>query len=89
MKSKLIAAVVAIGGFTALVQPASACPAGYEPVWIQGNMSLQDQDTKTAGEGEAGPRAQEGHGLHEVRLVQDQRLPSLAPAARLAGAGFT
>ena len=27
----------AAAGFAALTQPAMACGAGYEPVWIQGN----------------------------------------------------
>jgi hypothetical protein len=38
MKTGLIAAIAAVGSLTAFVQPASACPAGYEAVWIQGNM---------------------------------------------------
>lgn len=38
MKTRLIAVVIAAGGLAALAQPASACPAGYEPVWIQGHM---------------------------------------------------
>jgi hypothetical protein len=37
MKSGLIAAIVALGGLAALAQPAAACPAGYEAVWIDGN----------------------------------------------------
>lgn len=38
MPTRLIAAIIAAAGLLALAQPASACPAGYEPVWIQGNM---------------------------------------------------
>lgn len=37
MKGSLIAATVAAFGMTALAQPAAACSAGYESVWIQGN----------------------------------------------------
>jgi hypothetical protein len=37
MKNGLIAAAVTVIGLSALVQPALACPNGYEAVWIQGN----------------------------------------------------
>jgi hypothetical protein len=37
MKAPILAAIFAAVGMTALAQPASACPNGYEPVWIQGN----------------------------------------------------
>ena len=37
MRTPLIAAIFAAAGFAALTQPAMACGAGYEPVWIQGN----------------------------------------------------
>lgn len=37
MRTPLIAAIFAAAGFAAITQPAMACGAGYEPVWIQGN----------------------------------------------------
>ena len=37
MKNGLITAAVTAVGLSALVQPALACPNGYEAVWIQGN----------------------------------------------------
>lgn len=38
MKTPIIAAVFGAFAMAALAQPASACPNGYEPAWIQGNM---------------------------------------------------
>jgi hypothetical protein len=38
MRTPIIASVFAAIGIATLAQPASACPAGYEPAWIQGNM---------------------------------------------------
>ena len=38
MKTPIIASIFAAFAMTALAQPASACPNGYEPAWIQGNM---------------------------------------------------
>ena len=37
MKSPIIATVFGAFAMAALAQPASACPNGYEPAWIQGN----------------------------------------------------
>ena len=37
MKALLIAAIAAAGTLTAFVQPAAACPSGYEKVRIQGH----------------------------------------------------
>lgn len=37
-ETPLIATVFTAIGIAALVQPVSACAAGYEPAWIQGNM---------------------------------------------------
>ncbi len=37
MRTPVIAAIFAAAGFAAITQPAMACGAGYEPVWIQGN----------------------------------------------------
>lgn len=38
MKAPVFAAIFAAVGMTALAQPASACPNGYEPSWVQGHM---------------------------------------------------
>ena len=62
MKSKLIAAVVAIGGFAALAQPASACPAGYESVWIQGNMVCKIKTPKLPVKAKQGRELKKGTG---------------------------
>lgn len=37
MRTPIIAAIVAAFGLAGLAQPAMACAAGYEAVWIQGN----------------------------------------------------
>jgi hypothetical protein len=37
MRTPVIAAIFAAAGIAAITQPAMACGAGYEPVWIQGN----------------------------------------------------
>ena len=37
MQKKIFAAVAAAVAVGALSAPASACPNGYKPVWIQGN----------------------------------------------------
>ena len=45
-----------------LAQPASACPAGYEPVWIQGNMVCKIKTPKLPVKAKQGRELKKGTG---------------------------
>jgi hypothetical protein len=53
---KFVAAVVALGGFAALAQPAFACPNGYEAVWIQGHKICKIKTPKLPLKANQGPK---------------------------------
>ena len=55
MKAPIFAAIFAAVGMTALAQPAFACPAGYEAVWIQGNMVCKIKTPKFDLKADTGP----------------------------------
>jgi len=55
MKAPIFAAIFAAVGMTALAQPASACPAGYEAVWIQGNKVCKIKTPKFDLKANTGP----------------------------------
>lgn len=59
MRTPIIATVFAAIGIAALTQPASACPAGYEAAWIQGNMVCKIKTPKL------GLKANQGRQLHK------------------------
>ena len=56
MKSLIIAAAIAAAGMAALAQPAAACSAGYESVWIQGHKICKIKTPKLGLKADTGPQ---------------------------------
>ena len=56
MKSRIIAAVFAAVGIAAIAQPAAACSAGYESVWIQGHKICKIKTPKLGLKANTGPQ---------------------------------
>jgi hypothetical protein len=59
MRTPIIASIFAAFAMATLAQPASACPNGYEPAWIQGNMVCKIKTPKL------GLKADQGRQLHK------------------------
>ena len=66
MKSPIIATVFGAFAMAALAQPASACPNGYEPAWIQGNMVCKIKTPKL------GLKADQGRQLNKSATFKKQ-----------------
>lgn len=76
MKASVMAAIAAAFGMTALAQPASACPNGYESVWIQGNKVCKIKTPKLDLKAKTGPELTKGTATFKARTA--------APARRIA-----
>ena len=55
MKSHIVASIFAAVGMAVLAQPAAACSAGYESVWIQGNKVCKIKTPKLGLKANTGP----------------------------------
>lgn len=55
MKAPIIAAALAAIGMSAIAQPAHACSAGYESVWIQGHKICKIKTPKLGLKANTGP----------------------------------
>jgi hypothetical protein len=70
MRTPVIATIFAAIGIAVLAQPASACPNGYEPAWIQGNMVCKIKTPKF------NLKADEGRQLQKSSTFKAKQKPS-------------
>jgi hypothetical protein len=74
MKSHIVASIFAAVGMAVLAQPAAACSAGYESVWIQGNKVCKIKTPKLGLKANTGP---------ELKKSATFKARSAAPARRV------
>ena len=73
MKTPIIATVFAAFAMAALTQPASACPAGYEAAWIQGNMVCKIKTPKLGLKANTGPELKKSSTFKAKQVGQPPR----------------
>ncbi|HWV80082.1 MAG TPA: hypothetical protein VNZ50_01530 [Hyphomicrobiaceae bacterium] len=73
MKTPIIATIFAAIGTATLAQPASACPAGYEPAWIQGNMVCKIKTPKLGLKANTGPELKKNSTFKAKQVGQPPR----------------
>jgi hypothetical protein len=74
MKSRIIAAFFAAAGMAIIAQPASACPNGYESVWIQGNKVCKIKTPKFDLKANTGPELKKSATFKARTAVPSRRV---------------